>query len=182
MVSVRSGNTYRRTRITAGWPTLPDEVESYLEALVERLREALGDRLVAVWLIGSAAMGAFRPGESDLDVAVVVTRAAGRTSTLDDLPVPATKLEIVFYDRELKVVLDPNPGSGDHWYLIDLAIAREHGRALLGPPPSELIGEIPRERDPGRAGRLGPLARRARARQPERRARPRLPRDRPLGP
>ena len=59
---------------------------------------------------------------------------------------PATKLEIVFYDRELQVVLDPNPGSGDHWYLIDLAVAREHGRALLGPPPAELIEQIPRER------------------------------------
>ena len=124
---------------------LPDEVESYLEALVERLRAALGERLVAVWLIGSAAMGAFRPGESDLDVAVMVTGPSVDVA-LDDLPVPATKLEIVYYDRELKVVLDPNPGSGDHWYLIDLAVAREHGRGLTGPPPAELIEPIRRER------------------------------------
>jgi predicted nucleotidyltransferase len=123
---------------------LPDEVESYLEALVERLREGLGDRLVAVWLIGSAAMGAFRAGESDLDVAVVVSEPPVDVE-VREIPVPATKLEIVFYDRELNVVLDPNPGSGDHWYVIDLAVAREHGRALLGPPPSELIAEIPRE-------------------------------------
>ena len=121
---------------------LPAEVESYLQALVERLRETLGDRLVAVWLIGSAAMGAFRPGESDLDVAVVLN-GSPIAIPLDDLPVPATKLEIVFYDRELRVVLDPNPGSGDHWYIIDLAIAREHGRSLHGPPPAELI-DIPR--------------------------------------
>jgi predicted nucleotidyltransferase len=124
---------------------LPDEVESYLEALVERLREALSERLVAVWLIGSAAMGAFLPGESDLDVAVVVSGPPVDVE-VRDLPVPATKLEIVFYDRELNVVLDPNPGSGDHWYVVDLAVAREHGRALLGPPPSELIEPIPRER------------------------------------
>ncbi len=124
---------------------LPDEVESYLEVLVERLLDGLGDRLVSVWLIGSAAMGAFRPGESDLDVAVVVTEppeaVPGR-----DLPVPASVLEIVFYDQALNVVLDPNPGSGDHWYVIDLAIAREHGRALYGPSPAELIAPIPRER------------------------------------
>jgi len=122
---------------------LPDEVESYLNALVERLCGALGERLVAVWLIGSAAMGAYRPGESDLDVAVVVT---GPPIDVDvgDLPVPATKLELVFYDEEMGVLLDPNPGSGDHWYVIDLAIAREHGRALFGPEPAELIAPIPR--------------------------------------
>ena len=124
--------------------TLPDEVESYLEALVERLREGLGERLDRGLADRFGAMGAFRPGESDLDVAVVVSGPPVDVE-VRDIPVPATKLEIVFYDRELKVVLDPNPGSGDHWYMIDLAIAREHGRALLGPPPSELIGEIPRE-------------------------------------
>src|SRR4051794_38167124 len=119
---------------------LPDEVERYLNALVERLRSGLGERLVAVWLIGSGAMGAFRPGESDLDVAVVVSGPPLEVE-VRDVPVPASKLEVVFYDRNLRVLLDPNPGSGDHWYVIDLAVAREHGRALFGPPPSELIGE-----------------------------------------
>jgi predicted nucleotidyltransferase len=123
---------------------LPDEVERYLEALAERLRDGLGERLIAVWLIGSGGMGAFRPGASDLDVAVVVSGPPVDVE-LRDLPVPATKLEIVFYDRDLRVLFDPNPGSGDHWYVIDLAVAREHGRPLLGPPPWELIGEIPRE-------------------------------------
>ena len=123
---------------------LPDEVETYLAALVERLRSGLGDRLVAVWLIGSGGMGAFRPGESDLDVAVVVSGPPVDVG-VRDIPVPATKLEIVFYDPALRVLLDTNPGSGDHWYVIDLAVAREHGRALLGPPPAELIPEIPRE-------------------------------------
>ena len=123
---------------------LPDEVERYLEALVQRLREGLGDRLVAAWLIGSGGMGAFRPGESDLDVAVVVSGPPVDVQ-VRDIPVPATKLEIVFYDTDLRLLLDPNPGSGDHWYVIDLAVARAHGRALLGPPPSALIDEIPRE-------------------------------------
>jgi predicted nucleotidyltransferase len=123
---------------------LPDEVEQYLEALVERLREGLGDRLVAVWLIGSGGMGAFRPGESDIDVAVVVSGPPVDVE-VGDIPVPATKLEIVFYDRDLRVLSDPNPGSGDHWYVIDLAVAREHGRAVFGPSPSERIPEIPRK-------------------------------------
>ena len=124
---------------------LPDEVERYLEALVERLRQALGERLVAVWLIGSAAMGASRPGESDLDVAVVVSEPPVKVD-VSDLEVPATKLELVFYDPELHVLLDPSPGSGEHWYLIDLAVAREHGRALFGPSPAELVEPISRER------------------------------------
>nr|MDT0666777.1 DUF4111 domain-containing protein [Micromonospora sp. DSM 115978] len=31
-----------------------------------------------------------------------------------------------------------------HWFLLDLAIGRELGRVLLGPPPAEVIAPIPR--------------------------------------
>jgi hypothetical protein len=48
--------------------------------------------------------------------------------------------------------LNVNTGPGEHsvepadsfWFVLDLALAREQGRALLGPPPSDLIGEVPR--------------------------------------
>lgn len=39
---------------------------------------------------------------------------------------------------------DPSEASR-HWYLIDRAILREHGRSLFGPPPQELFAPIPRE-------------------------------------
>ena len=31
-----------------------------------------------------------------------------------------------------------------HWFVLDLAFARRHGVALLGRPPVDLIGELPR--------------------------------------
>jgi len=47
-----------------------------LEAFVAELREALGDRLVAVWLFGSRARG--EPGGPDSDVDLLVVSAAGK--------------------------------------------------------------------------------------------------------
>ena len=32
-----------------------------------------------------------------------------------------------------------------HWFVIDLALGRDHAVALAGPPPAELIGPVPRE-------------------------------------
>ena len=42
-----------------------------------------------------------------------------------------------------RLSLDPADEPA-HWFLLDLAILRDHGRALAGPPPVELIGPIPR--------------------------------------
>jgi hypothetical protein len=39
---------------------------------------------------------------------------------------------------------DPADESG-HWFLLDLAIARERARAIAGPPPAEVIGPVARE-------------------------------------
>jgi Domain of unknown function (DUF4111)/Nucleotidyltransferase domain len=123
-----------------------------------------------VVLIGSAALGDYVPGVSDLDVAVVsdgpLADPAAVAAPLrhSALPCPARGLELVVYGaeqaaaptRELEFELDLNTGEhGDrlltdlggepgHWYLIDLAIGRERGVALAGPPPRELIGEPPR--------------------------------------
>jgi hypothetical protein len=123
-----------------------------------------------VLLIGSAALGDYVLGVSDLDVAVIapepVADAAALAAPLrhSELPCPARKLELVVYraeqaatpTRELEFELDLNTGpDGDrvltelgdepaHWYLIDLAIAREHAVSLSGPPARELIGEAPR--------------------------------------
>ena len=42
-----------------------------------------------------------------------------------------------------RLSLDPATEPA-HWFLLDLAILRDHGRVLTGPPPRELIGPIPR--------------------------------------
>jgi predicted nucleotidyltransferase len=149
-------------------------IARYLQAVVAALRARLGADLVAVSLVGSGATGDFVPGTSDLDVAAVTARPIQRETKLalaealshDRLPVPARLLELVVYtlaalaspqrrvqfelnlntgrDVEDHVGLEPAAEAG-HWFLLDLAIAREHGVALFGPALGVLVGELPRE-------------------------------------
>ena len=42
-----------------------------------------------------------------------------------------------------RVALDAS-GEPRHWFVLDAAIGREHGRALAGPPPAEAFPAIPR--------------------------------------
>jgi hypothetical protein len=86
--------------------------------------------------------------------------------THTSLPCPARKLELVIYTLSTiqnltrfpqfslnfntganmgdHVTLDPTQEAG-HWFLLDLAVGRELGVALLGPDPKGLIGEVKRE-------------------------------------
>jgi hypothetical protein len=145
-------------------PVEPD----YLAELSARLGGAR-----AVYLIGSPALGAYRPGRSDLDVLAVVDAplaAAQRERIVaccshDALPCPARRLELVVYTaeqvaapaRDQRWELNLNTGAGTplhagadptaepwHWFVLDLAQAREHAIALAGPPARELIGPVPR--------------------------------------
>jgi hypothetical protein len=147
-------------------------IHLYLDELTARLGNALATRLVGVYLTGSAAVGAFRAGQSDLDVLVVADGAQPaqldaivRTCSHEALPCPASKLELVVYERaalerpgelprwslnldtgarEQHVGVDPEL-EPSHWFVLDLEFARRHAVALTGPPPAELIGETPRE-------------------------------------
>lgn len=141
----------------------------YVTQLVDRLGHAR-----AVYLIGSAAMGAYVPGRSDLDVMVVVDAPlsdAARDAIVarcshQALPCPARKLELVVYTAEQVAAparhqrweLNLNTGAGEplhagadpaaepwFWFVLDLAQAREHAVTLHGPPPAETIGAVPRE-------------------------------------
>jgi predicted nucleotidyltransferase len=149
------------------------EPRTYLEALDARVRGELGPSLVAVALVGSAGAGWYEPGVSDIDVAVVVKRALDEPSARSlaarlshsELPCPARKLELVVYRRDLlakpkwplpfELNLNTGEGTADHvgldasaeaahWFLLDLAIARERSTPLSGPPLHALLGEIPR--------------------------------------
>ena len=151
--------------------TLSQDVETYLARLVAHVREALGDRLVGAWLFGSGALGDFDPATSDLDVQVVTTvrlaraereRLAARLSH-PALACPARGLELVLYAREdlhdplgpaFQLNLNTGPRMPQHvaydpsedprfWFVIDVAIGREAGRALAGPPPAEVFPELP---------------------------------------
>jgi len=59
----------------AGIESLPDHVQKHLRDLEAGLVKALGESLVGVLVHGSVVRGEYRPGESDVDVIVVLKDA-----------------------------------------------------------------------------------------------------------
>jgi hypothetical protein len=150
-----------------------DLVDGCARAAVGRLRGLLGDDLVGAWLIGSGALGGAVAESSDLDLVAVCAHAfpvdliqqlvAGLTE--EAMTWPVRGLEFVLYPRaavtsasrspqfalnlnvgpRMPLHLSTNPAAEPtHWFVIDLAILREHGLALHGPPAHELVAPIPR--------------------------------------
>jgi hypothetical protein len=123
------------------------------------LGRLLGDELVAVWLTGSGALGGVAPGLSDVDVAAVTAtdlpedRRRALAAALAELAMtwPLRGIEFVLYARgalatperrprfainlnvgprmPYRLSLDPATEPA-HWFLLDLAILRDHGRVL----------------------------------------------------
>lgn len=152
-------------------PTIGAAGAAYVAEIVARARDVLGGDLRAVCLMGSAALGDYRPGRSDLDVAVVAERPlplVAREALVgalehDALPCPARGLELVTYDpsgladpRGPAYLINLNTGPRmDHqvsfdpaenprfWFTLDVAIGRTLGRALLGPSAADLFPELP---------------------------------------
>jgi hypothetical protein len=162
-------------------------LDGYLEELLGVLRTALGRELVAVSLVGGAGAGAFEPGASDVDVAVVIERPVPADLLLElaaelshqRRPVPARRLELVVYTRaglaEGEFALNLNTGhdveradldpaaAESFWFVLDLAIAR--GRA---PDPGVIDSALALRAegrlsglDPARVRELSARARRA---------------------
>ena len=139
------------------------------------LGRLLGDDLVAVYLGGSGALGGVAAAQSDVDLVAVCAAAPGEelrraiVAGLGGLAMgwPMRGLEFVLYTRaavadpaerprfELNLNVGPrmpyhlslDPASEPaHWFVLDLAILRDHGRPLAGPPARDLVGPIPRRR------------------------------------
>jgi Domain of unknown function (DUF4111) len=150
-----------------------DLVEGCARAAVGGLRRMLGDDLVGAWLIGSGALGGAVAESSDLDLVGVCAHAPSgdliqelaAVLTEEAMTWPVRGLEFVLYphaavtsaSRSPQFALNLNVGprmplhlSTDaaaepaHWFVIDLAILREHGLVLHGPPAHELVAPIPR--------------------------------------
>jgi hypothetical protein len=121
----------------------------------------LGEELVGIYLMGSAALGGYAHGRSDVDVAAVVRGPLDRpvkdavVAALrhEALPCPARGLELVVYaqglsDPELNLnsggrmpflaTFEPGEDS-PHWFVIDRAILAARGKALAGPPPADVF-------------------------------------------
>ncbi|MEV0005464.1 nucleotidyltransferase domain-containing protein [Micromonospora sp. NPDC050980] len=95
-----------------------DDVRDYLAELVRRARGVLGAELVGAYAAGSVALGAYQPGRSDVDVALLVdgppSPAAKRTLVHrlrhEELPCPARGLELVAYTRAVAAAGRSEPG------------------------------------------------------------------------
>jgi predicted nucleotidyltransferase len=141
------------------------------EAVAQASHRALGDSVAGVLLHGSLALGDFVPGRSDIDLLVVVddplthaqlaalgesagkegSRAPGPvdlrvvTREVTAAPTPLPPMEAYLRirgDREPTVRAEGrHPGERD--LVVELSVCRTHGRALLGAPPAELIGDVP---------------------------------------
>jgi len=93
-------------------------LQGYLEALVRATEESLGESLLGVYAAGSVALGAYEPGRSDVDVALVTSTALSSQQKRDlverlrheSLPCPARGLELVAYRREVAAAGTPGPG------------------------------------------------------------------------
>jgi hypothetical protein len=153
--------------------TANDLVDGCARTAVGGLRRLLGDNLVGAWLIGSGALGGAVAESSDLDLVAVCAHAPSvdliqqlvAELTEEAMTWPVRGLEFVLYPRAAvasasrspQFALNLNVGprmplhmSTDaaaepaHWFVIDLAILRQHGLALHGPPAHELVAPIPR--------------------------------------
>jgi hypothetical protein len=135
------------------------ELTGYLDELVDAMAGVA--ELDAVYVIGSAALGAYVQGESDVDVIAVTSRSLdlderrALAKAAEAVPCPARKLELVVYPRgseDWEINLNTGEllsfGDGDipgFWFVLDRAIAEQHAIPVLGPPWSDLFDPVPRE-------------------------------------
>lgn len=140
--------------------------------LVHTCADILGANLVSAILHGSLTTDDFQPGESDLDLLLVVER--GLTSVQSDALVeavrtadlgPAAGIDLLVVTRQTagsspdsparELMVGYRPGSGD-WDVEgrddhvpdvwpELSEARTNGRSLMGPEPRDVLGEVPRD-------------------------------------
>lgn len=142
------------------------DVDRLLESLVSRIRDALRERLVGLYLYGSLTTGDFDPGVSDVDL-LAVTASDLTAAELDalsamhdafahDNPDWDDRVEVAYLSvaalktfREKRspiAVISPGEpfnlkDAGAEW-LMNWYEVRERGIALFGPPSAELIDPI----------------------------------------
>lgn len=138
------------------------------------LEQALGDDLVAVYLHGSAVLGDFIWARSDLDI-LALSRGALSDAEFDaivrglsrlaypadgleftlmtaveaaqpDLPAPRFQLHQTTDGRDQNAkVVDGRDRAGDPDLVLHMAVCRDHGQPIFGPPPRSLLATMPDE-------------------------------------
>jgi Aminoglycoside adenylyltransferase, C-terminal domain/Nucleotidyltransferase domain len=137
-----------------------------LAYLLAEVRAVLGDDLVGFYLYGSLSLGDFDPESSDIDF-LIATRGVLPAATLDTLAAMhariaasglayAGRLEGSYIPLRTLRRYDPDdnlhPTIGMDWefglgphktnWIVERHILREHGHALFGPPPRDLIDPV----------------------------------------
>jgi hypothetical protein len=141
--------------------------------LAAHLADRAGGKLLAVYLHGSAVLGGWVPGRSDVDVLIVAaddtddatadSMAQAIVAAGSECPAPGLETSIVAeaaarhpgppwpYLRHVvagpagapRVIVPNDSAPGDRDLLMHYAVCRAAGHPVLGPPPRELIGPVP---------------------------------------
>ncbi|HEY8076588.1 MAG TPA: nucleotidyltransferase domain-containing protein [Labilithrix sp.] len=116
---------------------LPKPVREHLERWAETLAKQLGDELVAIVVHGSVVRGEYRPGESDVDVVVVL-----RDAPLATLEAIANVTDLARYSARIEATVLTEKeiaGASDCFPLLYDEIKRRHfvlvGRDPFAPVP-----------------------------------------------
>ncbi|KAL2835642.1 hypothetical protein BJY01DRAFT_223282 [Aspergillus pseudoustus] len=147
----------------------------YLTRLLDTLQQELKDNLLAVYLFGSAGYNAYEPSTSDVDVYAVIQHELklddynqlARKISHASIPCPARNLEFVLFAKSNAALqtssprFDMNFNTGREmeddyinldasseplfWFVLDMAMGRELGTALLGPPASGVFAAPKKE-------------------------------------
>jgi predicted nucleotidyltransferase len=144
-------------------------VAALLEALTVGVRQAVGRKLLGLYLWGSYVVGDFDPRLSDVDLVAALAadlnedEFAALLAMHDGLarrfPAWAGRIEVAYatvatLDRPAAggEIVRISPGEplnrrrSDERWVVDWYVVREHGRALVGPPPAQLLAPISRRR------------------------------------
>jgi predicted nucleotidyltransferase len=136
---------------------------AFAARLASRCSDVLGDALESVILHGSLTLDDFMPGRSDIDLLVVVDGHLGNaqlaalrdvvdvpsrvdlrviTRTSAASPARAPVMEAAFTLRPGKApAVETRIAEPD--LLVELSIARAHGRSIVGSAPEAVIGPVP---------------------------------------
>lgn len=144
-------------------------IREYLASITQSVEDVLGADLIGLYLCGSLVQNDFKDSKSDIDLLGVVTDTLDETERAElayrlsheTQPVPAGGLEAVLFAKhaarqpvsdfpfefaistgpDWQTESEPRGIAGD--MLINVALCRQAGQTLIGPPPDEAFAPVP---------------------------------------
>ena len=126
-------------------------VHHFAHELAGELADAAADPVVGVYVHGSAVLGDWIPGRSDVDLLVVVTDAppngveasvvAAGAASVPRAPWPVI-VHVTTAPPDRKTVFGASD-TGDPDLILHYAVTRDAGWSAFGPRPETVVGAIP---------------------------------------